>query len=625
MSQFSFTDLHDSLPLEFQLSSNLHNSAIKHEPMSDGSMPLDDQPPAGRPPELVDHGVHQDFSSDNSMPLNCEAPLDQLLELPDTSAPQGIATDTAMDIDVQPPAEQPSGLYGDGNAQDLKFDEDAHARDFDYCMNDPQGWWVYHGGTLHSDGSIDFGPSANDPILDFEMDDITPPIDSTTQAPFAEPKNPFGLCGLPTSLVITPTSEQSQQAFAQPESGPNQDSQTPTAHSLPYAFDWDDIAKRQSRVKAGNRCSQFFTNSGTGTVLEAIPEKYDRTPGMSFPPVQLPSSVANLDLAARTLTTPSSSPTLRAATLNNQSIARRHTVAIGRNQPTGRNHTAVKFPIYTQSLLVNGLSEAKTMTSSRIALDVIDDDRDLVAAQAQLWVPLISQAFDSDFLLQPDDGTRLTNLGQLEWTRWQTEHENKVWNILEKHPEPSKFVQSCAFIFYALVLEAHEHGKGLPNVGKAISNPGPNISLKCSERINEAIEVLKNFPIVRYDFLRQDRLDGLAANPLGFVNRKIENMWVNYKKKAGTGPVKVEQIKAEPTTDATKGKVAGKKRGLAEMEQQLDANGLPTGNTTTQPGRKRAKATPKKRASQVVAPKSEAAVPMEGETRADVKDEDEIM
>jgi hypothetical protein len=146
-------------------------------------------------------------------------------------------------------------------------------------------------------------------------------------------------------------------------------------------------------------------------------------------------------------------------------------------------------------------------------------------------------------------------------------------------------------------------------VGKTISNPGPNINLKCSERLNDAIAVLKKFPIVRYDFLRQDRLDGLAANPLGFVNRKVENMWVNYKKKANTGPVKVEP---KPT---------GKKRTLSEMEQQVDANGLPTGNVDaiTQPGPKRAKATPKKRGSQTTVPKSEAATPM------DVKEEDEIM
>ena len=124
--------------------------------------------------------------------------------------------------------------------------------------------------------------------------------------------------------------------------------------------------------------------------------------------------------------------------------------------------------------------------------------------------------------------------------------------------------------------------------------------------------MLKKFPIVRYDFIRLDRLDGLAANPLGFVNRKIENMWVNYKKKHNTGPVKEEPVKAEPT---------GKTRTAAELEQQLDANGLPTGpvSATIQPGPKRTKAAPKKRGSQAPAPKNEAATPM------DVKEEDKMV
>ena len=174
----------------------------------------------------------------------------------------------------------------------------------------------------------------------------------------------------------------------------------------------------------------------------------------------------------------------------------------GRTAPTGRHHMAVKFPIYNRLLLVNGLSEAKIVANKRIALDVIDDDdRDLVVARPQDWVPLIAKTFESGYLGQPDDGTRLTEEGQAEWTRWQREHENKVWFILKNkgEEEAPKFVQSCAYIFYGLVLEAHEQGKGLPYVGKTISNPGPNINLKCSERINEAIEVLKKFPIVRYE------------------------------------------------------------------------------------------------------------------------------
>ena len=141
--------------------------------------------------------------------------------------------------------------------------------------------------------------------------------------------------------------------------------------------------------------------------------------------------------------------------------------------------------------------------------------------------------------------------------------------------------------------------------------------------------MLAKFPIVRYDFLRQDRLDGLAANPLGFVNRKVENMWVNYRKKHNTGPVKEEPakpVKSEPApsdgTVATKSNLRGKKRTAAQMEQQLDANGLPTGGVgaTT---RKKQKPAPRKRASQAKVPSSQVTTPMQ--VKGEDDGEDEIM
>ena len=613
MSDFNVTDLHDSLLPEAQLSFGINCNAVQHQSTIHGAMPIDEQPPVERPTGFLDHGVQQDSSSDNDMHLSDDEPLPQLPELPDNSGQQDSLPDAAMKMDEQQSFGHPSQPYTYSTQDDIVFNPGDFERDFAHIMENPQGWWAQYGGSLHSDGSIDFGASTNQPQFDFEMDDVVPSIGPTAQTPSAGSINPFGLCGLPANLDNIPTSGQPQQMSAPPDPGPIQYPLPPVAHyPLPYPFSWNAIAERQSRVPG-----HFITNSGTGAVLKVIPENAARSPGLSFTPVQRPSSVANLNFPAGILTTPSPSPTLQAASVSRQPPARRNTVATGtgRTAPTGRHHMAVKFPIYNRLLLVNGLSEAKIVANKRIALDVIDDDdRDLVVARPQDWVPLIAKTFESGYLGQPDDGTRLTEEGQAEWTRWQREHENKVWFILKNkgEEEAPKFVQSCAYIFYGLVLEAHEQGKGLPYVGKTISNPGPNINLKCSERINEAIEVLKKFPIVRYDFIRQDRLDGLAANPLGFVNRKIENMWVNYKKKHNTGPVKEEPVKPEP---------AGKKRTASEMEQQLDANGLPTGTegATTQPGPKRTKAAPKKRASQAPAPKNEAATPM------DVKEEDKMV
>jgi hypothetical protein len=648
MSDFHVADLHDSLPHEAQLALDFYNNVVQQ----DETMLLDAQPPVDRPPELLDHSVQQYSFFDNAMLLDHQLPLEPPPEHLGYGAQQDFMTGTAMPLDCQPSVEQPVELHvGDDVQQDSMFDEfmaiDDHTdqndqssvgqppqlynygttdfdgadfeRDMAHIEDDAPGWWVRYGGSLHSNGTIDFGSSIYEPDFDFdlEMGGTSDFIDPTAHALPADPINPFGHVGLPATLDTTPTSGQSQQVLAQPDPGPSQYPLPPVSqHPLPYNFDWDDIAERQSRVAAGNR--HFITNSGTGTVLEAIPENEAQSPGMIFSPPKRPSTIDNLNSAAMTLTTPSPSPTMQAATIKRQPGERRHTIATGRNQP------AVKFPIYSNSLLVTDLADAKSMANTRIALDVIDDDdRDDVALRPHFWVPLIAKAFESDFLLQPDDGTLLTAEGQAEWTRWQSEHENKVWAILHSQPDAPKYVQSCAYIFYELVLEAHEIGKGLPHVGKTIANPGPDITLKCSERVNSAISVLARFPIVRYDFLRQDRLDGLATNPHGFVNRKIENMWVNYKKKPNTGPVKIEPVKAEPAdgADAIKGKVNGKKRRASAMDRQVDANGLPTGivvAVTTQPQRKKSKPAPKKRGSQAMVPSSEVATPM------DVKEEDEI-
>ena len=69
------------------------------------------------------------------------------------------------------------------------------------------------------------------------------------------------------------------------------------------------------------------------------------------------------------------------------------------------------------------------------------------------------------------------------------------------------------------------------------------MTTKCSRRINAAIKAIEEYSIVKFDFIKQVRLEALAASPAGFVSRKMENCFVNYKKKtekAGTGPAKAE-------------------------------------------------------------------------------------
>lgn len=273
---------------------------------------------------------------------------------------------------------------------------------------------------------------------------------------------------------------------------------------------------------------------------------------------------------------------------------------------TYKKTPAERFPIFTDELLVSSLAEATKETTNLIQLAVWGDDRDDVARHPKDWVPRITKAFEHHFKAKPDDGTQLTPEGQAEWTRWQTEHENEVWGIFKKSDDPSRLAQASAYIFYQLVLDAHEVGKGLAYVAKTISNSGPDITMKCSERLEAAIKALEDYSIVQYDFLKQERLGGLAASPQGFAQRKIDNMFVNYKKAAEKKAAakkdgeEAKRAKVEPSQDDGTTK-KGRKRKAAQTptaddeEDEEDASeDDPDAAYTPAPARKKAKATSKR-------------------------------
>lgn len=244
-------------------------------------------------------------------------------------------------------------------------------------------------------------------------------------------------------------------------------------------------------------------------------------------------------------------------------------------KPTSKNkkstakakQEAVKVPVYSDQLLISTMDEANEVGIKRIPLEVVDDDRNEVAAQAHIWVPKITKAFEADFRKLPRNNAKITDEGREEFTRWQKEHENKVWAIFNEQKDVPKFAQACAYIFFNLVLKAHEPGKGLIEVAKTISNGGANTTMKCSQRLDASIKALEEYSIVKFDFLKQDRLDGLAASPRGFVARKVENMFVNYKKKKGTGPVKVEE---KVKTEESEGKSKRKRKDSSPLPSETE-------------------------------------------------------
>jgi hypothetical protein len=272
-----------------------------------------------------------------------------------------------------------------------------------------------------------------------------------------------------------------------------------------------------------------------GTANSAVPS--DTTPTNPITSASHPA----IDLAATAPAQQNSVPDTDTATspvITVKQETKMKTSASKKKSTSKAKQQAVKVTLYNSQLLVSSTTDAKQIAITRIPLNVPEDDLNEVETNPAKYVPKIAKALDGNYRIHAEDDERVTEEGRKEFERWQKEHENKAWAIINKHADMPKFAQACARIFYDKVVEAHKIG--LEDVAKTISNGGADLTMKCSERINAAIKAIEDYSIVKYDFIKQDRLQALAASPTGFVARKVENMWVNYKKKPGTGPVKVE-------------------------------------------------------------------------------------
>jgi hypothetical protein len=222
---------------------------------------------------------------------------------------------------------------------------------------------------------------------------------------------------------------------------------------------------------------------------------------------------------------------------------------------------AARRSLYNSQLPVLSLEYAKKAVAiKRFELKVVDDDWEVVATQKADFVGNIVKALEVGYRPLAEEDDRLTAEGRAEFTRWQTEHENKAWTVLddEEVKDPQEFAQACAVILFHRILEAHK-SRFLADPGKSVANGSVDITTKCSARLNAAIAAIGEYSIVKYDLLRQERLEGLIASPRGFWARKQENCFVNYKKKETSGPVKLEADKVDSAA-APKANGKGKRK-----------------------------------------------------------------
>jgi hypothetical protein len=223
-----------------------------------------------------------------------------------------------------------------------------------------------------------------------------------------------------------------------------------------------------------------------------------------------------------------------------------------------------RTPVHTDTLLVPTLTDAQRVIVKHTVLKIVNDDHAEVAANYQTWIPRITKPFDADFRAEPENIEKFTAEGKTRFADWQSDHLNKVTVILAEHeaaPNDSaaQYAQGCAWILFQKILDTHTKGM-MEHVPSTIVTGGENTTMKCSARIEVAIKALEEYPIVRYDFLKRERLAAIVASPQGFYRKKVDNLFVNYKKRGDVGEVRVKNQDANETQAASDKPTATKKR-----------------------------------------------------------------
>jgi hypothetical protein len=299
------------------------------------------------------------------------------------------------------------------------------------------------------------------------------------------------------------------------------------------------------------------------------------TPGalrLIAPKPQARSKVANA--AAQSTNTGTAAATPPVLPVKNRVTKAKKEPEEGKNNATKTStnkakQEVVRTQIHTDTLLVPTLADAQRVTVKQTVLNIADDDHEEVAANYQTWITRITKPFDADFRAEPENVEKFTEEGKTRFTDWQKDHLNKVTVILAEHeaaPNDSaaQYAQGCAWILFQKILDAHTKGM-MGHVPSTIVTGGDDKTMKCSTRIETAIQALEQYPIVRYDLLKRERLEAILASPLGFFRRKVENMFVNYKKKGDSGDVRVKKEDSNETPVASDKPTATKKRKASPL------------------------------------------------------------
>lgn len=223
---------------------------------------------------------------------------------------------------------------------------------------------------------------------------------------------------------------------------------------------------------------------------------------------------------------------------------------IATNQtPSNQNYSYSVFTNAQMQLACTSIEEAQASMNTRRHIAIDGDDWQQVAANKSPYVldmkiallklgykPAPATREKLVYTYDPQNITSTTDkrtkeeydsLNDADIKEWNRFNKEQIKQIRVAHVIPQNMNRAEGYA-WMLVEEAVL----VAQFGYVPSTSGFDHGLSCSERINAMVQLITDYPILRFEMF-SGKLDvkKFAANPVGYSCKKICNMWSNLKRK----------------------------------------------------------------------------------------------
>ncbi|KAK5118217.1 hypothetical protein LTR85_008197 [Meristemomyces frigidus] len=281
---------------------------------------------------------------------------------------------------------------------------------------------------------------------------------------------------------------------------------------------------------------------------------------------------------------------------------------------------------FPHKLTINSVEEARQKAYTRVPLNAKNDDWQVVKRsklRQKQWMVRIMAALHKPYKPRPEarkNGDDRTAEELAEWTRWQETHKLVVDGVLDDE-DLEGLDEAAGWRVLGETLDAHR-------LGCRLSSHSLDATTVFSRRMAKIERVIADVSMVRVDVVENNKLHELAANPEDFMSRKVNNLWVNYRKalreqerqELAKDKLKADaRAKGEPWADdegaaSSSGKAESRKKGALGAALKRKIAPKPRGR-----GKAKPKPKPKLEATEaVLAAEDDAATSEDEEERTDM-------